>query len=163
MGGAALRLLAVGLLLPAIATIASGDEATTPSLQVVPSLSPASVERAPAQWVLHSPEWQKDITYTHLYHPNDNLLSRRSRLSLEHVRSNLHAEWIALTPFGYQSGVSDPHVYYGDDPPDPHLLHAIREAHQLGLKVMLKPHIRLRRAGPDDWRGVIAMNTEEDW
>ncbi len=163
MGGIALRLLASGMMLPAITTIVSGDDALTSSREGVPNLSQASIERAPAQRNIPPPVWQKGITYTHLYHPSDNLLSRRSRLSLEHIRSRLHAEWIALNPFGYQSGISDPHVYHGDDPPDPHLLHAIREAHQLGLKVMLKPHIWLRRASSDDWRGVIAMNTEEDW
>ena len=63
--------------------------------------------------------------------PFSSSRTSRSRLSLEHVRSKLHTEWIALNPFGYQSGVNDPHVYHGDDPPDPHLLHAIREAYQL--------------------------------
>ena len=83
MSGAVLRLLAVGLMLPAITTTASGDDANTSSLQVVPNFAPASVERAPAQRDLPPPEWQKGITYTPLYDHSDNLLSRRSRLSLE--------------------------------------------------------------------------------
>ena len=111
----------------------------------------------------HQPVWQKGVTYTHLYHGRDNLLSRRSRLSLEHVRSRLHADWIALNPFGHQSGASDPHVYFGDDPPDAHITHAIREARELGLKVLLKPHILLRRPGAHEWRGTIGMDTEEHW
>ena len=28
---------------------------------------------------------------------------------------------------------------------------------------MLKPHIWLRRASADEWRGIIGMDTEEDW
>ena len=28
---------------------------------------------------------------------------------------------------------------------------------------MLKPHIWLRKASADEWRGIIRMDTEEDW
>ena len=84
-------------------------------------------------------------------------------MSLEHVRGQLHAEWIALNPFAYQPAINDPSVFYGDDPPDAHLVHAIEEARRLGLKVMLKPHVWLRRANADEWRGVIDMDTEAEW
>lgn len=119
--------------------------------------------RLPTMRETQPPVWQKGITYTHLYHHNNNLLSGRSPLSLKHVREQLHAEWIALNPFTYQPGISDPSVFYGDAPPDAHVVHAIGEAHRLGLKVMLKPHVWLRRASADEWRGVIGMDTEADW
>ena len=68
-----------------------------------------------------------------------------------------------MNPFTYQPGISDPSVFYGDDPHDAHVVHAIGEAHRLGLKVMLKPHVWLRRASAAEWRGVIGMDTEADW
>ncbi|MGC8667026.1 MAG: glycoside hydrolase family 113 [Chthonomonadales bacterium] len=43
---------------------------------------------------------------------------------------------------------------------DESLRHVIREAHRIGLKVMLKPQIDL--AGPG-WRGEITFTKEEDW
>ncbi len=122
-----------------------------------PDLTPAAAREGSAA------EWQKGITFTHLYRPHNNLLSERSRQSLEHLRSQVGAEWIALNPFGYQRDVDDPNVLFGGDPPDAHLRHAIAGAHELGLKVMLKPHIWLHHQSAERWRGTIAMKTEEDW
>ena len=109
------------------------------------------------------PEWQKGVTFTHLYRSHNNLLSERSRQSLRYLESRVGAEWIALNPFGYQRVVDEPDIRFGGDPPDEHLRHAVSQAHQLGLKVMLKPHIWLRAPSADQWRGTIAMSTEDDW
>ena len=110
-----------------------------------------------------SPEWQKGITFTHEYSHDSNLLSRRSRNSLYYLRNRLNAEWIALNPFGYQHRFNSPNIYLEADPPDQHLIHAIRDAHQLGLKVMLKPHIWLRDRSQQKWRGAIEMEDESQW
>ena len=136
MSSHTLKLLAATMALLASVTTVSGDILTSP-LQVITNLSQKSAETTPAQRETHPPVWQKGITYTHLFDLNHNLLSRRSRLSLMHIRSRLVPEWIALNPFGYQSGSSEPHLYYGDDPPDTHLLHAIRVAHQLERRTSL--------------------------
>ena len=109
------------------------------------------------------PEWQKGVTYTHLYRFHNNLLSERSRQSLSYLESRVRAEWIALNPFGYQRVVDEPDIRFGSDPPDEHLRHAVTQAHELGLRVMLKPHIWLRAPSADQWRGTIEMGTEEDW
>ena len=116
----------------------------------------AAVERIRA-------EWQKGMTYTHMYRPDNNLLSVRSQRSLEYLRTRVHADWIALNPFGYQRKVDDPNVHYGNDPPDNHLRHAIDRAHELGFKVMLKPHIWLHEQSELRWRGTIAMSSEDAW
>ena len=120
--------------------------------------STAMLHSAPAASV-----WQKGITYTHLYRPENNLLSRRSQDSLHYLKTRVGAEWIALNPFAYQHTYDDPHIYLEADPPDAHLRHAIQEAHRLGLKVMLKPHIWLRDRSNDKWRGAIEMADEERW
>ncbi len=108
-------------------------------------------------------KWQKGVTYTHLYRPGNNLLSRRSQDSLYYLRTQVKAEWIALNPFGYQHTYDDPHIYLEADPPDAHLRHTIQQAHDLGLKVMLKPHIWLRDRSNEKWRGAIAMQDEDAW
>ena len=100
-----------------------------------------------------APEWHKGVTFTHLYRPHNNLMSERSRRSLEHLRWQVGADWIALNPFGYQRDVDDPNVLFGGDPPDPHLRHVIAGARELGLKVMLKPHVWLHHQSVERWRG----------
>ena len=110
-----------------------------------------------------TPQWQKGITFTHLYGDDDNLLSSRSERSMVYLRDEVHVEWIALNSFGYQRLVDSSGVRFGEDPGDDHIRHAIRQAHELGLKVMLKPHIWLEEQSADHWRGTIAMGSEEDW
>ena len=109
------------------------------------------------------PVWQKGITFTRLYQPTNNLLSRRSQDSLYYLKHRVGVERIALNPFAYQHTFDDPHIYLEGDPPDDHLRHAIQEAHRLELKVMLKPHIWLRDRANDKWRGTIEMTVEERW
>ena len=49
-------------------------------------------------------------------------------------------------------------------PSDRSLVKAIQTAHQLGLKVMLKPHIDLTNKGPENyWRADIGFYNKEDW
>ena len=107
--------------------------------------------------------WQKGITYTHLYRPQSDLLSGRSRASLAYLRRSVKAEWIALNPFGYQHSFNSSAIHRRDDPPDAHLRHAIRQAHRFGLKVMLKPHIWLIDRAGGKWRGEIEMESEAEW
>jgi hypothetical protein len=104
------------------------------------------------------------VAYSHLDRPENNLLSRRSAASLSYLKHRLHAEWISLNPSAYQQSHDDPNVYAeSDDPPDAHLRHAIRQAHQTGLKVMLKPHIWLENRQGGRWRGNIAMSDSSSW
>jgi hypothetical protein len=42
------------------------------------------------------------------------------------------------------------------------LVRAIREAHALGLKILIKPHIAYW-GSPFSWRGEIAFGSEEEW
>lgn len=109
------------------------------------------------------PVFQKGMTYTHGYRPQNNLLSANSAASLQHLRHQVYVDWIALNPFAYQKMAADPGLYFGDDPPDAHITHAVREAHRLGMKVMLKPHIWLRERSDVSWRGTIGMASEEKW
>ncbi|MDP7362656.1 MAG: hypothetical protein QF768_08635 [Candidatus Latescibacteria bacterium] len=85
------------------------------------------------------PEFQKGITFTHGYRGGNNMRSGASAGSLRHLRQRLSVEWIAVNPFGYQTSVHTIGIRFGGDPRDEHLIDGIRQAQQLGLKVMLKP------------------------
>ena len=115
-----------------------------------------------AQPSAHRPVFQKGMTFTHGYSHENNLLSRVSSMSLHYLR-RVNVEWVALNPFAYQQTVEDPLLLFGKDPPDFQLRHGIREAHRLGFKVMLKPHVWVRQQGDRKWRGTIGQETEEGW
>mgnify|MGYP006410160903 FL=1 len=110
-----------------------------------------------------TPQFQKGITFTHGYRGGDDMRSSTTQTSLRYLRGTLGVEWIALNPFGYQHSVTSTDISFRSDPPDEHLADGISQAHDLGLKVMLKPHIWLRQQGNDDWRGTIGFATEADW
>ena len=46
---------------------------------------------------------------------------------------------------------------------DRSVVHAINKAHEIGLKVMLKPHVDLINQSDTLWRADIGCNTESDW
>ncbi|MBF0252580.1 MAG: hypothetical protein HQL29_02075 [Candidatus Omnitrophica bacterium] len=48
-------------------------------------------------------------------------------------------------------------------PSDESIIHAITTAHELGLKVMLKPHLDLLDNSDGSWRGEIGCIKETDW
>jgi len=77
-----------------------------------------------------------------------------SDLSLVHL-AETGAEWISLIVTAYQQDISSTTIYTTTaTPTDADVIHVITQAHSLGLKVMLKPHV-----DPEDveghWRGEI--------
>lgn len=71
----------------------------------------------------------------------------------------LGARAIAVVPFLWQSTPASPHLLRGNDMADAELRAAVRDAHALGLAVLVKPHVWV----PESWAGVVAMKSEEDW
>ena len=69
------------------------------------------------------------------------------------------ASAIAVVPFLWQPAPGSPDLRRKDDMTDTELHAAIRDAHALGLAVLVKPHVVL----PDHWAGAIAMVSPEDW
>ena len=75
----------------------------------------------------------------------------------------LGVNWIAIHPY---AGIrSDGSVvmhrrWYGDD--NKWLTRPIAEAHRLGLKIMIKPHLAYW-GSPFRWRGDITFETEDQW
>lgn len=76
------------------------------------------------------------------------------------------AEWISVLATWYQDVVTSTEIYSHAQktPTDAGVIHAIQTAHDLGLKVMLKPHLDLF-ADDAHWRGQIGeqFTTEAEW
>lgn len=83
--------------------------------------------------------------------------SEASAQSLRNLKE-LGVEWISLMPFGFHDGTAG--LGWGGDrvwETDASLLAASRQAHALGMKVLLKPHVwRRTELRMDAW-------TEEEW
>jgi len=71
--------------------------------------------------------------------------------------------WISITPFGFQSTNDTTEIRWGGQrvaESDERLRAVTAQAHALGLKVMMKPHIWLR---PPAWPGSINHGTDGAW
>jgi hypothetical protein len=66
---------------------------------------------------------------------------------------------VAIVPFLWQASPSSPDLARGTDMTDMQLRAAIRDAHELGLTVLVKPHVWV----PQSWAGTVAMNSEVTW
>jgi hypothetical protein len=88
--------------------------------------------------------------------------SEESTQALKELKA-LGVEWIAIVPYGFQPNPSDTAIRWGQPnvpETDENLRKVTAQAHALGLKVMLKPHLRLQ---PPYWAGHIQQRTEELW
>ncbi len=77
----------------------------------------------------------------------------------------LGANWVQIHPYG--SVQRDGSIHFGrgmsaDGTPPQWLSRPIAEAHKLGLKICITPHIAPWRAGWD-WRGEITFETKAQW
>lgn len=88
-------------------------------------------------------------------HPFGSDTARRALAQARRVGA--HA--VAIIPFLWQASPASPDIGRGRDMPDEALRIAIRDAHALGLAVMVKPHVWI----PRSWAGAVAMGSESDW
>lgn len=83
--------------------------------------------------------------------------------SLKRART-LGVEWVAICFSAHVKTLDDPDIKWADADPtmvtDEELRTAIRNAHKLGLKVLLKPVLDVRTG---QWRAEIKFNNAEDW
>jgi len=82
--------------------------------------------------------------------------------TIESLRA-LGADWIAIHP--YAAIETDGRVrFHGFEPanPPPYIARPIREAHRLGLKILIKPHLAYWGT-PFRWRGEIDFADERQW
>jgi len=105
---------------------------------------------------------QKGVAYIAYW--NDLYLEESADESLT-ILASTGANWISLLVTQKQKDVKSTEIVpVKATPTDESLIHAIEDAHRLGLKVMLKPHIGLSE-DKKHWRGEIGekFETEEEW
>lgn len=136
----------------------SGSGATSPEPTAAPARLDLPVPIAPLpeatqRGVCLAHNWQ--LGGINGYGSDDSLESKK-----ELVR--LGVRWVSLTPFAWQKSVTsarvgyDPEMVAGEN--DDRLTREIQQARQLGLKVMLKPHIWINHS---EWRGHIEPDPAE--
>ena len=88
-------------------------------------------------------------------HPFGEASSERALIAAK----RLGATAIAVIPFLWQASPSSPDIKSGDDMSDQALRAAIRQAHGLGLSVIVKPHVWV----PESWAGAVEPDSEQSW
>jgi hypothetical protein len=90
--------------------------------------------------------------------PDDPFGSAAAREALADAKT-LGANAIAAVPFFWQSDPASAALTRGQDMSDDQLRAAIRDAHALGLAVVVKPQVWV----PESWAGAIAMPSAAAW
>lgn len=105
------------------------------------------------------------MSFAHAMRPAQGYGSAASAESLRRLKE-LGVTWVSITPFAFQRRPQDATFRWfrgasaGFGESDERLAAVTRQAHALGIKVMLKPHLWLR---PPDWPGSIEPPGEDGW
>ncbi|MGH7889233.1 MAG: glycoside hydrolase family 113, partial [Thermodesulfobacteriota bacterium] len=82
----------------------------------------------------------------------------------------LGADHVSLVVSWYQKDITSTEIYPHWEPvgdfdtiPDKKIIEVIREAHRLGLKVLLFPILRLEERKEKEWRGVVSPHNLAQW
>ncbi len=104
-------------------------------------------------------EFQKGVAFTGYTREAYN--GWQAEESMRNLK-NTNATWVSLLATGYLDNVYSTVIDYSGayTPNDDSVVHMINYAHQLGLKVMLKPHVDLLN-DPNHWRGQIGLYYNE--
>lgn len=106
-------------------------------------------------------EFQKGMGY--VTWSSGGYLTPQSDESLERM-ADLGTEWVSILVTWYQTTAwSNDIRKTGDTPSDESIRHVIREAKDLGMKVMLKPHLDIIDTSDGSWRGEIGASSEQEW
>lgn len=104
-------------------------------------------------------QFQRGITFTG--YSKDAYSGWLAKESLKNLKKT-NAQWVSLLVTGYQDNVNSTYIDFNSayTPTDDSIIQIITYAHQLGLKVMLKPHVDLLD-DPNHWRGQIGQSFNE--
>ncbi|MBD3426243.1 MAG: hypothetical protein GF409_03310 [Candidatus Omnitrophica bacterium] len=108
------------------------------------------------------PPLQKGMSY--VTWEKGDFLSPHSDSSLEDLAST-GTKYIAVCPTYYQKRHNSTRIFStAQTPSDSGVRRVIEKARQLGLRVMLKPHIDILEGRSDGyWRADIGFTSDEDW
>jgi hypothetical protein len=170
-------------LIVALSLIASGDSSAPGDTSTINTPTTSPVGHNPPHTTL-APHVARGVNYAHIHRGGMGYGSDASKHELTNLQG-LGIDWVALTPFGYQQSVSQDHVA-GFDPDKPledfitpnskpsrtgrdasltdrHLADQVADAHALGVKVLIKPHIWSRDFWRgEDWHGTINQTSPQD-
>lgn len=104
-------------------------------------------------------EFQKGVAFTG--YSRDAYNGWQAEESLQKLKET-NATWVSILATGYQDNVYSTVIDWNGayTPNDDSVVGLINYAHQLGLKVMLKPHVDLLN-DPNHWRGQIGLYFNE--
>jgi hypothetical protein len=115
------------------------------------------------------PRFLRGICYAHQYSLDHGYLSSSAGLqNLRYLRDSVHAGAVSVSPFGYIESATSPVIHHryrvrggGHEAHenDESLVAVTRNAHSLGMTVVLAPHLWGRRV----WCGEWHAETEADW
>ncbi|MBU0683487.1 MAG: hypothetical protein KJ864_04285 [Candidatus Omnitrophica bacterium] len=78
--------------------------------------------------------------------------------------SETGTNWVSVLVTWYQTTPWSGDIHpTAKTPSDEAMVHVIRKAHELGMKVMLKPHLDLLDKSDGSWRGEIGATQEAEW
>jgi hypothetical protein len=111
-------------------------------------------------------DFHRGFCYAHEgYQVYNGYMGHRSRAALEKLR-DLNVDAISVTPFGYLENPQQPNLVQRSDglgsENDESLLAALQFAHELGMRVMLKPHMWVGGSS-SGWPGDIQMSSVLGW
>ena len=115
-------------------------------------------------WLAPKPpafEFQKGMCYVAW---SKDAFSSNSSIESIKVVKDIGTTWVAITPTWYQDKCSTNRIYPTDSTPsDASVIRIINEAHLLGMKVMLKPHLDIIDTSEGGFRGDIMCATDPEW
>jgi len=93
----------------------------------------------------------------------DGYLTDYSDKSLAALRK-IGVNWVSVVVTWYQADAWSTDIHRSENTPsDESLIHVIRKAHELGMKVMLKMHLDIIDKSDGSWRGEIGFRKEDAW
>lgn len=107
------------------------------------------------------PVFQKGMCYTTWNRLAYN--SEKSDKSLEKLEG-INVNWVAIHVTWYQDNCFATKIFPNEKTPsDESLKRAILKAREIGMKVMVKPHVDIVSTEAGSWRGEIACAKDPDW
>jgi hypothetical protein len=106
-------------------------------------------------------DFQKGVVYTSWWHGEYS--GQTSDITLSGTIKPLGVNWISVIVTCYQETITSVDIQCKPDtktPTDDDLVHVIQYAHQIGLRVMLKPHIDINNDA-EHWRGQIGFGNDD--
>ncbi|MDD5487438.1 MAG: FecR domain-containing protein [Candidatus Omnitrophica bacterium] len=109
------------------------------------------------------PEWQEGVCYAS-WQPL-KYSAEESDIAITKIERDINATWINLVTTWYQPVARSTLIRPLPEktPADEALIHVIRRAHRLGMKIMLTPQLDLEDTEGGLWRGDISFSTSAEW